>query len=224
MENYDGIFLFPQSVKVQNPNVDKCYTTENMTNTSSLKQLISSVTDCFSTVLECGFLLPLCSAMCFSTLSVLFYFKLLCLCVPTSYLKASALPVAPLPFLPQRSERRLLFCCVPMSFRRKRTRRCCRPRCRASGRTTSGCRRSRRAQWPASSKSPSCCATSTSPVSLTAARTDTPISRKMQNVQHACTLSTFILSIHICKQRHTQILFNLCITTVSVLNLGPACW
>lgn len=95
-------------------------------------------------------------------------FQALCLCVPTSFLKATAVPVAPLPFLPQRSERRLLFCCVPMSFRRRRTRRCCRPRCRASGRTTSGCRRSRRAQWLASSKSPSCCATSTSPVSFCA--------------------------------------------------------
>lgn len=96
--------------------------------------------------------------------------------MPTSFLNATAVPVAPLPFPPQRSERRLLFCCVPMSFRRKRTRRCCRPRCRASGRTTSGCRRSRRAQWPASSKSQSCCATSTSPVSFTTACTR--ISRK----------------------------------------------
>lgn len=66
------------------------------------------------------------------------------------------------------------FCCVPMSFRRKRTRRCCRLRCRASGRTTSGCRRSLRARWLASSKSPSCFATSTSPVSSdTAACTTT---------------------------------------------------
>lgn len=104
-------------------------------------------------------------------------FQALCLCVPTSFLNATAVPVAPLPFLPQRSERRLLFCCVPMSFRRRTIRRCCRPRCRASGRTTSGCRRSRRAQWPASSKSQSCCATSTSPVSFTTARANTQISR-----------------------------------------------
>jgi len=99
------------------------------------------------------------------------FFHALCLPASARFLKASTVPVALLPFLPQRSERQLLFCCVPMSFRRKRTRQCCRPRSRASGRTTSGCRRSRRAQWPASSKSPSCCATSTSPVSFTAAHT-----------------------------------------------------
>ena len=39
-------------------------------------------------------------------------FQALCLCVPTSCLKATAVPVAPLPFLPQRSERRLLFSVV----------------------------------------------------------------------------------------------------------------
>lgn len=142
-----------------------------------------------------------------------------------SCLNATAVPVAPLPFLPQRSERRLVFCCVPMSFRRRRTRRCCRPRCRASGRTISGCRRSRRAQWPASSKSPSCCATSTSPVSSTTARTSTRISREMQIEQCPRTLGTLDVFIHICKSKHTHThlpSFGLCVTTVSVLN--PACW
>ncbi|KAG9346522.1 hypothetical protein JZ751_006833, partial [Albula glossodonta] len=46
------------------------------------------------------------------------------------------------------SHGRLLLCA---GARRRRTRRCCRRRYRVSGRTTSGCRRSPRAPWPASS-------------------------------------------------------------------------
>lgn len=146
--------------------------------------------------LDCGFLFLHCSVV--STVAVVL-FQALCLCVPTSFLKATAVPVAPLPCLPQRSERRLLFCCVPMSFRRRRTRRCCRPRCRASGRTTSGCRRSLRARWLASSKSPSCCATSTSPVSLTQRHTHQR--RDANPTSLYCTLSILILLV---RQTHTH--------------------
>lgn len=38
--------------------------------------MISSVTNCFCAVLDCEFILPHCSVMCFSTLFVSFYFKL----------------------------------------------------------------------------------------------------------------------------------------------------
>lgn len=38
--------------------------------------MISSVAKCFCTVLDCDFILPHCSVMCFSTLFALFYFKL----------------------------------------------------------------------------------------------------------------------------------------------------
>lgn len=166
----------------------------------------------------------------FSTPLIVLLFQALCLCVPTSFLKATAVPVAPLPFLPQRSQRRLLFCCVPMSFRRRRTRRCCRPRCRASGRTTSGCRRSRRARWLASSKSPSCCATSTSPVSLPSARTNTQISREKDANRtmrlYACFFVFFFRLCTFCKSRHIhiRILFSLSVTAESILNPWPACW
>lgn len=124
------------------------------------------------------------------------------------------------------------FCCVSMSFRRRKTRRCCRPRCRASGRTTSGCRRSRRARWLASSKSPSSCATSTSPVSLARRRRrcaqkknkPTPESADRERRKNRTTLYAQFLCPCIRRHIRTHILFNLQFTTASTLNPGPAGW
>lgn len=102
-----------------------------------------------------------------------------------------------------------------MSYRRRRTRRCCRLRCRASGRTTSGCRRSHRARWPVSSKSPSCCATSTSLVSFTAARACT---HGNQQSDANRTVRVFLRSTHLLcsdifwKHTHIPILFNLTVS------------
>ena len=68
------------------------------------KKMIRSVTNCdFFPALQWD--VPLYT-------SCVVIFQALCLCVPTSCLKATAVPVAPLPFLPQRSERRLLFSVV----------------------------------------------------------------------------------------------------------------
>lgn len=168
--------------------------------------------------------------MCFSTLFVLFYFKLHVFVCPLVPLK----PQLYLSLLSRSCHSDLsdgfCFCCVSVSFRRKRTKRCCRPRYRASGRTTSGCRRSRRAQWLASSKSPSCCATSTSPVSLPAARTNTQISREKVANRTTCLCAHYTCFVreYLQKQTHTHThaypLQSVCITTVSTLNPGPAGW
>lgn len=58
------------------------------------------------------------------------------------------------------------------------------------------------------------------------AQTHKSAERKMQIVQRACMLSIQRLFVNICKSRHihTCILFNLCISTVSALNPGPAGW
>lgn len=57
--------------------------------------------------------------MCFSALLLSLLFQAVRLYVPTSYFKATAVPVAPLPFLPQRSERRLLFLLCADVFQEK---------------------------------------------------------------------------------------------------------
>lgn len=150
------------------------------------------------------FFFPTAVLRCFSTLFELFYFKLFVYVCPLVSLKPPLYLSLPSRSCHSDLSDGFCFCCVPMSFRRKRTRRCCRPRCRASGRTTSGCRRSRRAQWLASSKSPSCCAMSTSPVSFTTAHTNTQISRKMQIVQRACAHSILILFSKADTHTHTH--------------------
>lgn len=53
--------------------------------------------------------------------------------------------------------------CICFLCRRRRTRHCCKRRCRVSGRTTCGCKKSPRAPWHVSSKSQSYSAMSTSP-------------------------------------------------------------
>lgn len=109
--------------------------------------------------------------------------------------------------------------------RRRRTRRCCRPRCRASGRTTSGCRRSRRAQWLASSKSPSCCATSTSPVSSAAARTK-HTNRWLDANRTACSYAQYIHSVYTYLQKadtHTHTHMHP-LQSVCYHSLNPESW
>lgn len=198
--------------------------------TTAKKSFLSNkwLTNCFCAVSGCDFILAHTTLCCFYliTLCVYLYHRLY---IKTAYrdcyiqsmtcthklLKATGAPAALLPATAIWATAFFLFCCVPMSYRRRRTRRCCRLRCRASGRTTSGCRRSHRARWPVSSKSPSCCATSTSLVSFTAARACT---HGNQQSDANRTVRVFLRSTHLLcsdifwKHTHIPILFNLTVS------------
>lgn len=111
-----------------------------------------------------------------------------------------------------------------MSYRRRRTRRCCRLRCRASGRTTSGCRRSHRARWPVSSKSPSCCATSTSLVSFTAARACTHGNQQSDANRTVRVFYARHIYFVLTYFENTHTYLSSLISQSLVLNPGLACW